>query len=111
MPEIHFRTRVVKKDLLGLNVHKSTGPDGIPAQVLKKCASSRPLRNLFYRSYSSGLFPSAWKVAHVQPVPKKGESSNPANYRTIVICSKNMETIINDRPMSYIELNDFISNM
>ena len=31
MPEIHFRTRVVKKVLLGLNVHKSTGPDGIPA--------------------------------------------------------------------------------
>ena len=74
MPEIHFRTRVVKKVLLGLNVNKSAGPDGISAQVLKKCASSlaRPLRNLFYRSYSSGVFPSAWKVAHVRPVPKKG---------------------------------------
>ena len=38
MPEIHFRTRVVKRVLLGLNVNKSTGPDGISAQVLKKCA-------------------------------------------------------------------------
>ena len=106
---------MVKKVLLGLNVNKSAGPDGISAQVLKKCASTlaRPLRNLFYRSYSSGVFPSAWKVAQVQPVPKKGESSNPANYRPIAICSllsKVMETIINYRLMAYLELNAFISD-
>ena len=46
-------------------------------------------------------------------MPKKGESSNPANYRPIAICSilsKIMETIINHRLMAYLELNALISD-
>ena len=83
--------------------------------VLKKCASTlaRPLRNLFHRSYFSRVFPSAWNVAHIQPVPKTSECSNPANYRPIAMCStlsKIIETKINYRPMAYLELNALFSD-
>lgn len=115
MPKIHFRTRAVKRVLANLNINKSSGPDGISAHVLKKCASTlaRPLRILFNISYTTGEFPSSWKIANVQPVPKKGVTSNPANYRPIAICStlsKVMESVINFHLMRYLELNRLLSD-
>lgn len=115
MPEIFFRTRGVKKVLKELNVGKSPGPDGIPALVLSKCSSSlaRPLRNLFSLSYRAGIFPARWKVANVQPIPKKGEATNPDNYRPIAICStlsKVMETMINYHLVNYLEDNSLLSD-
>ena len=100
MPEVHIRTREVKRVLAKLDIKKSSGPDGIPGRVLKICSSSlaKPLRNLFYISFKSGKFPSCWKIANVQPVPKKGDLSDPGNYRPIAICSnlaKVMESILN----------------
>ena len=73
MPKLHFRSQVVKKVLLNLNIKKSSGPDDIPAYVLRKCASSLspPLCKLFHLSYSSGIYPSNWKIANLQRVPKK----------------------------------------
>ena len=115
MPKLHFKSRVVKRVLLNLNTHKASGPDGIPANVLKKCASSLylPLCKLFHLSYSTASYPSQWKVANVQPIPKKGETSNPANYRPIAICSilaKIMENIVNHHLVRYLEANHLISD-
>ena len=115
MPDIHIRTREVKKVLENLNINKSSGPDGIPARVLKICckALARPLRNLFFKSFKSGKFPSCWKIANVQPIPKKGEASNPGNYRPIAICStlaKVMETIINHKLVLYLENNALLND-
>ena len=115
MKHIFFRTRSVARVLKDLNIHKSAGPDGIPAIILKRCSSTlaKPLRKIFHLSHSTGLFPSSWKTAYVQPVPKKGESSSPSNYRPIAltsILSKVMETLINRQLMKYLEerklLND-----
>lgn len=115
MKDIYFRGRAVTKVLLDLNVNKAAGPDGIPPKVLKMCAQglTKPLRRLFYYSYSSGIFPTSWKFANVQPVPKKGSRSDPSNYRPIAITSilsKVMEKIINRKLMSYLEVNKLLSD-
>lgn len=115
MGSIFFRERAVLKVLLGLNIHKSAGPDGIPPIVLKSCARSlcRPLRNLYYLSFSTGIFPRSWKIANVQPVPKKGKSSDPSNYRPISITSilsKVMEKIVNRKILSYLESNNLLDD-
>ena len=72
-PPIKFSTRNVRKALLQLYISKSKGPDGIPAIVLKSCASefAPVLKKLFQLSYNLGIFPSSWKLALVFPIPKK----------------------------------------
>ena len=73
MSPIKYSTRKVRKVLLRLNTSKSSGPDGIPAIVLKSCAPGLTpvLNKLFQPSYNLGIFPSSWKLAHIFPIPKK----------------------------------------
>ena len=113
MKTVHFRDRVVKRVLKRLKVNKSSGPDGIPPVVLKNCRFTLcgPLSRLYHLSYSSGFYPSAWKLANVQPVPKKGSRSDPSNYRPIAVTSllsKIMERIIKQNLMDYLETNKLI---
>lgn len=115
MPKIFFRARAVKKVLAELNVNKAPGPDGIPALVLKQCSLSlaSPLAKLFSNSFREGVFPDCWKLANVQPIPKKGAASNPDNYRPIAICStlsKVMESMINYNLVNYLETNSLIND-
>ena len=46
---------------------KSPGPDGIPAEVLKRAVKVIPgiLLSMFNAWLVAGVFPSQWKVLHV----------------------------------------------
>ena len=115
MPEITFTQRDVRRELLSLDVHKSSGPDGIPAVVLKQCAPELcpVLTRLFALSYSANEVPCSWKTALVHPVPKKGDRSDPSNYRPIAITSllsKVMERVINTKLLRYLEDHDLLSD-
>ena len=115
MSPIKFSTRKVRQTLLQLDTSKSKGPDGIPAIVLKICAPElAPILNkLFQISYTLGTFPTSWKQAHVFPIPKKGDKSNPLNYRPIAITSlisKTMETIITKQLLTFLETNNLLSD-
>ena len=56
-----------------------------------------PVTSLFQKSLDSGTVPPIWKDANVAPAYKKGERSNPANYRpislTCILC-KTLEHIV-----------------
>ena len=95
-----FSSRKVYRVLSHLEVGKAHGPDGITPRVLRECASelSPVLARLFRLCLKSQTFPSSWKHALVQPVPKKGDRSNPSNYRPIALTSslsKVFETLLN----------------
>jgi hypothetical protein len=62
----------MEKRLLGLKVHKSTGPDQIPAWVLHDFAHvlAGPLASIVNDSIREGSFPKEWKVANTVPLPK-----------------------------------------
>ncbi len=86
--------------LSGLNPWKAYGPDGVPFIVLKNCASvlTPCLVKLFCLCQPTSIFPSCGKYAHIQPVPKKGDRSNPSNYCSIALLSclsKDFGTILN----------------
>ena len=55
------------------------------------------LQLIFQRSLDTGKLPDIWKVANVSPIFKKGEKSDPSNYRSIsltcVLC-KILEHIV-----------------
>ena len=54
---------------------------------------------------------SEWKLANVTPLFKKGDKSNPGNYRPIsltsVVC-KLMESILRDKIVEFLEKNNII---
>ena len=115
MSPIKFSTRKVRQILLQLDISNSKGPDDIPAMVLKTCAPelAHILNKLFQLSYTPGTFPTSWKQAHVFPVPKKGDKSNPLNYLPIAITSlisKTMETIITKQLVTFLETNNLLSD-
>ena len=111
---IYFRLSTVLRTLKHLHPCKATGPDGIPARVLKMCADTLayPLSKLYTLCFRTGIQPAAWKVANVVPVFKKGSKSIPKNYRPISllsIISKCMESIINRSISNFLERNAILS--
>ena len=58
--------------LRNVKTNKSTGPDNIPAWVLKEHADclATPLASIFNCSLLEGVLPTVWKSANIIPVPK-----------------------------------------
>ena len=61
----------VESLLSKLTSSKSTGPDGIPSFILKKCLAviAPSLTALFNLSLQQGKVPSEWKISNVVPIP------------------------------------------
>ena len=74
-----------------LNPNKATGPDEIllSNETLKAVANevSVPLNILFARSFREGEFSDIWKYCNAIPIPKKGDSSDPSNFRPVSLLS------------------------
>jgi hypothetical protein len=80
-------------------VDKAAGPDMIKPIVLKELRHEilDIVSLIFKRSLNTGQLPSDWTKANVAPLFKKGDTSDPANYRpislTCILC-KLLEHII-----------------
>ena len=115
MPPINITTPGVEKLLKDLKVQKAPGPDGLTPKVLKECASSiAPILTVIYqKSISTGELPEDWLQANVTPLFKKGNRSEPANYRPVSLTSipcKLLEHIVHSNIMSHLEDHDFITD-
>ena len=115
MPPIIIRTEGIEKLLRELKPQKAPGPDNIMPRVLKECAGSiAPLfRQIFQRSLCTGELPEDWLPANVSPIFKKGNRSDPANYRPVSLTSipcKLLEHIMHSNMMKdfdeHMVLND-----
>ena len=114
LSHVRFRPATVARLLRQLDPSKATGPDGIPAQVLKICAVelSSPLSSLFSACFRQGVYPSLWKTANVVPVHKKQARSSMRNYRPVSllsVVSKVMEKVINTTLMNHLEKKRLLS--
>ena len=115
MPKIVISSKDVFSALSGLDTKKAYGPDGVPPVVLKNCASvlTPCLGKLFRLCLSSNIFPTCWKFALIQPVPKKGDRSQPSNYRPIALIScisKVFESILNTKFLKHLTSNNLLSD-
>ena len=72
-----------------LDSTKSVGPSSIPPKILKllKNDTSCQLVDILNMSFTSGVFPSALKIAKVVPVHKKDSKLDFSNYRPISLLS------------------------
>ena len=111
---VHFRPGTVRRELRRLNSSKATGPDNIPARVLKECADAlcKPLSRLFSLCYAKGRQPALWKTTRVLPIHKKKSKAQPNNHRPISllgIISKVMEAIVNRTIVNFLEKENLLS--
>ena len=103
----------VEKYLLGLDVKKSAGLDGIQAYFLSASASviAPSLTGILNKFIRTEKFPSLWKCAKVTPYYKSGSAEIPGNYRPISILpilSKIVERHVHDQFVSYLNTNNLI---
>ena len=115
LAEVQVTEQEVLNVLNSLNINKSSGPDKIPAKLIKMCALliSGPLSKLFNKSLSAGKFPTSWKEASVTPIFKqKGSNSDPTNYRPISLLpnlSKILEKLVFNKMYTHIVNNNLLS--
>jgi len=108
LSSVQVEVAYVTKLLSDLDPAKATGPDNIPAKVLKFCAASLgpSVTHIINLSLASGRVPSCWKHANVCPIFKKGSKIKMENYRPISllpICSKILEKCVYNSIINEIE--------
>ena len=66
-----------------LEVNKSSGPDDIPACLVKRLQDVliKPITMIFNKSLLESAIPEVWRYANVIPIYKSGQKDNPLNYR------------------------------
>src|SRR5207253_3387061 len=111
--EVEFTVTEVRDILKSLKPSDAVGPDGFSSNFYKQIAMvvCRPLASIFSLSFSTGTLPSAWKTSKVVPIFKKGEASEPSNYRPVALTCvpcKVMERIIRNYMLSFVEENSII---
>ncbi|KAI4880495.1 hypothetical protein NFI96_000640, partial [Prochilodus magdalenae] len=77
----------VRKTLRRVDPRKATGPDNIPARVLRECADQLTdvFTNIFNISLSSAIVPTCLKATTIIPVPKKSSVSCLNDYRPVAL--------------------------
>ena len=115
IPSIIILARKVRQVLRSSRTDKASGPDGIPPRFLEEFAHELApvLCCLFRLILISCTYPPFRKHALVQPVPKKGDRSNPSNYHHIALTSaaaKVLETLLNSHFIKHLESNNLFSD-
>ena len=105
----------LQKILEKLNVNKSCGPDNLHPHLLQKTARtiSEPLKIIFDKSLRDGECPSDWRTANVTPIHKKGDRTDPNNYRPVSLTSqvcKVLETLVREKIVKHMRVNGLFSN-
>ena len=98
-----------------LDSSKACGPDLLPARLLKEGAEeiSFSLCKIFNLSLSRGSLPQDWTSAHIVPVHKKNDRSNPSNYRPIsltTIVIKVLEKLVHSKVVFALESHGLLSD-
>ena len=115
VPGIKVSTAGVVKLLKDINPSKATGPDSIPGKLLKEAAAelAPALTCIFQASIDQGRIPTDWESAKIAPVYKKGDRSQPSNYRPVSltsICCKIIEHIIHSSVITHLENHSILTD-
>ena len=112
--KILFNHNAVYNKLSNLLPFKSPGPDNLHPFALKSLCDivCKPLSIIFQTSLDTMSLPNIWKTVNASSISKKGERSDPSNYRLISLtCAacKIMESI-KDVAITHLLENNLLSN-
>ena len=107
-----IRPRDIRKVLMNSNKNSAPGPDGVPFSVLLKLESTHHiLSTLFTKVQALGAPPTSWGESVVKLIHKKGEASDPTNFRMIALSGcvgKTFHLLLNSRLTSFLIDNKLI---
>ena len=114
MPPFLITIEDIKSAVSNAKDKISRTPEGVPTFFIKRIINSIliPLAHLFNSFLQSGFVPSQWKVAFVVPIFKKGNKSDPGNYRPVSLTSsfcRIFEAIIFDKMLNHLLSNNLLS--
>lgn len=97
----------IEQTIDSLAISKAAGEDGFTAKLIKnnKAFLVPPLVRIYNMSLSQGAVPKKLKVAKVIPVFKKGDPTDPNNYRPISLLSafdKILEKVVYSRLINFL---------
>ena len=107
-PLTSFTKAEVYKIVKEINVSKSSGLEHFSSFVVKELfeALIPAITHMYNLSTAKSVFPSAWKLALVVPIPKSGDLTNVKNYRPISLLplpGKILEKLIHKQITAYLE--------
>ena len=113
--EFDFSQEDISEALKELDPYSASPDDDIPARILSSCRAelSSPLFILWSHSLRTGMIPSDLKSQLITPVYKKGNNTDPENYRPVSLTShliKTFERVMRDKLVNYLEGGCLISN-
>ncbi|XP_072048490.1 uncharacterized protein [Amphiura filiformis] len=82
-----FEQEEYEKAKMALVEGKSSGKDGIPPEVLKRCDIDDIILGFCNHALSEGETPEQWSILNIVPIPKSGDLSQAGNYRGISLSS------------------------
>jgi hypothetical protein len=111
---LNIHTKGVENLLQKLKVNKASGPDDLPAYILRETAVeiAPVLTAIFNQSLKCGTLPKDWLTANIAPIFKKGNKNLAENYRPVsltCICCKVMEHIICKHILAHLEKYDILT--
>ena len=112
--EVVLTRDCIEEAISEIKLDSAPGPDGIPAILLKKCATSlrEPIYLLWSESMSSGIVPNFYKTGYVSPLFKKGNKCEAGNYRPVTLTShvvKVYERVVRKHMVDYLETNSLLT--
>ena len=113
IPNLNISTEGLIKLLKAVNPNKANGPDNISCRILKEAAESISpyLQLIFIKSIEEHNVPKDWLVANVTALFKKGDKSQPVNYRPVSLTSvpcKIMEHVIFKHIMNHLDKHNIL---
>ena len=113
IPNLNISTEGLIKLLKAVNPNKTNGPDNISCRILKEAAESISpyLQLIFIKSIEEHNVPKDWLVANVTAIFKKGDKSQPVNYRPVSLTSvpcKIMEHVIFKHIMNHLDKHNIL---
>ena len=113
--ELNFRIseEEIRGVIRSLKAGKASGPDLVLNEMLRVGADylMPALLKVFNSALSSGRFPQVWTSGIINPLFKKGDPTQPANYRAIIVGSnigKLFCSVLNRRLLNFIFEHDLI---
>ena len=105
--DIKISPQIIAKILKKIKINSAAGPDNLPPIFFHHTAPSLslPLSILFRSLIDLRSLPQEWKLSIIIPKFKKGDPSNPSNYRPIALtctCCKVLETIISSELIQFL---------
>jgi hypothetical protein len=94
--------------------NKAPGLDKITLNFIIDCLQYifQPITDIINSSLTQGIFPKAWKIAEIIPIPKTDEVEPTSNNRPISllpILSKICERVVHQQFTNYLTINKLLS--